>query len=54
MLSCPTLTTEPLDSNSRFGNCVADNHSVGLIFVNVRAELAELTNQKSIILKILL
>ncbi len=42
------------DSNSRFGNCAADNYSDGLIFVGVRAELAELTNQNSIILEILL
>ncbi len=41
-------------SNSRFGNCAADNYSAGLIFAGVRAELAELTNQNSIILEILL
>ncbi len=48
------LNSRAIGSNSRFGNCAADNYSAGLIFAGVRAELAELTNQNSIILEILL
>ncbi len=39
----------------RFGNCAADNHLAGLIFVGVSAEFTEpAANQNSIISKILL